>query len=847
MADAIDPITANPDTNNPAAFPVQADLAWSQLKVAIPQINEVIAAFNLNDVEDVSTSSVTIGNGAKTFTISADKSFRKGMNLTIADAALPANNLMQGIVTDYAGTTLSVQVIQTRGSGTIEDWVISLSAMPMLEYDNIALKLTTGNGVGSTNTRIMRFTTTVINTAADDLEYTDSASLGGSIKFLRAGWYRVKQVVIASSTFSNQAGISLNSNQLSTNLSSITQSNVLSRTYTTTPSSQGRSDVVAFFNVDDVIRGHLDTTGGNFTDGSATTELLVQKVSLSGVSTGSGGGGGGGAPDDAQYIVATANASLSNERVPTNTASILVDFGTAGQMLLKRAAISGDVVIQQDLNTAVIPLNTVTNSQLNDMPAYSAKVNPGIAAGDPQDLVLPTKTMVGRGTGDIVPISLSGSAEMSASGVLTTKGAWAFDYTYGTNLVMQDPGAGVLRFDNTSIATIASMAIDPIMIGGRDITAILDDADIGGKFCFISNNASSTAWGYFDITDIDNLTTHYVFSFNSATNKGVMPTGQERLLIFFIPSASSGGLDTDAVLAMGVARFDADGFLINPAGVKVSGPGSVATQADLIALDDSKYVDFAIFCDELNRSAHVGYGTEFRPLNGQYIHEMVNTVVQRVVAVNTVAITWSVSSSGGGTPKVILTSSGDHGLTTASNGASLGLTNSPLNWPSGDTLIGITTVTDSTHILTDVPFVASMGAPTFAGVNVDILVASIALPICRTNTRWIFEATPRFPVAVGGATNHITTKLNTTQITDFTMAATSNRAFPFRSGIKNINSVSSQEGIWGAASSGFAASGVPNVASVNTGATGNTWNVFLAMNLVNTPLELPGYVCTVQG
>jgi len=847
MADAIDPITANPDTNNPAAFPVQADLAWSQLKIAIPQINDVIAAFNLNDVEDVSTSSVTIGNGAKTFTISADKSFRKGMNLTIADAALPADNLMQGIVTGYSGTTLSVQVIQTRGSGTIADWVISLSVMPMLEYDDIVLKLTTGNGVGSTNTRIMRYTTVATNTATDDLEYTDSATLGGSIKFLRAGWYRVKLVIITSAGNGAEAGVSVNSNQLATNISSITQSNVVSRTILSSPTTQGRADVVAFFNVDDVIRGHLNGAGSILTDGNTTTELFVQKVSLSGVST--GGGSGGGAPDDAQYIVAAADATLSNERVPTNTASILVDFGTAGQMLIKRAAISGDVVIQQDLNTAVIPANTVTNLQANDMPAYSAKVNPGIAVGDPQDLVLSTKTMLGRGTGDIVPITLTGSAEMSAAGVLKTKGAWAFDYTYGTNLVMQDPGAGVLRFDTTTIATIASMAIDPIMLGGRDITAILDDADIGGKFCFISNNATSTAWGYFDITDIDNLTTHYVFSFNTATNKGVMPTGQEQLLIFFIPSASAGGLDTDAVLAMGVARFDSEGFLINNVGTRVSGPGSVATQADLIALDDSLYTDFVMVCDDLNRSAHVGYGTEFRPLNGQYIHEMTNTVVQRVVAVN--AVTW-VASNNGGTVRITAQSDASHGLTSASIGASLYLTNAPANWTAG-TLHAITAVNDSVGVRTvdlSTAWVASMGTPTFAGVNVDIPVASIALPILRANTRWIFECSPTFPAAAPGAsstTNHIVTKLDTTQITDCTLSAASNRCFVFRSGFKNINNAAIQSGIWGAASTGFAASGVPNVAGVNTGVAGKTWNVFLAMNLVNTPFELPGYICTIQG
>jgi len=43
------------------------------------------------------------------------------------------------------------------------------------------------------------------------------------------------------------------------------------------------------------------------------------------------GGGGGGAPTDADYLVRTANGSLSAERVVTDTATISFDWATAGQ------------------------------------------------------------------------------------------------------------------------------------------------------------------------------------------------------------------------------------------------------------------------------------------------------------------------------------------------------------------------------------------------------------------------------------------------------------------------------------------------------------------------------------
>lgn len=50
-----------------------------------------------------------------------------------------------------------------------------------------------------------------------------------------------------------------------------------------------------------------------------------------GITSTGGGGPSGGAPDDAQYIVAATDPTLTAERVLTNTASITWDFSVAGQ------------------------------------------------------------------------------------------------------------------------------------------------------------------------------------------------------------------------------------------------------------------------------------------------------------------------------------------------------------------------------------------------------------------------------------------------------------------------------------------------------------------------------------
>jgi hypothetical protein len=64
---------------------------------------------------------------------------------------------------------------------------------------------------------------------------------------------------------------------------------------------------------------------------------------LGAAAIGGGGGGGGGAPADAEYIVAATDATLTNERVLTDTATITWDFTIPGQAKASTAAGGGNV------------------------------------------------------------------------------------------------------------------------------------------------------------------------------------------------------------------------------------------------------------------------------------------------------------------------------------------------------------------------------------------------------------------------------------------------------------------------------------------------------------------------
>jgi hypothetical protein len=96
-------------------------------------MNALAAAMSLNATTDTSASSNTIGTGAKTFTVTAGKSFVPGMWLVIADTAAPTTNAMFAQVTSYSGTTLVVNSYAVMGSGTKTAWVISQSAPAALD------------------------------------------------------------------------------------------------------------------------------------------------------------------------------------------------------------------------------------------------------------------------------------------------------------------------------------------------------------------------------------------------------------------------------------------------------------------------------------------------------------------------------------------------------------------------------------------------------------------------------------------------------------------------------------------------------------------------------------------
>lgn len=126
------PITALPTppsrSDTPANFVIKADAFIAALPQFVTEANAQAALLTLASTTDTSATSNTIGTGAKTFAVSAGKSFQPGMYLVIADTAAPSTNSMYGQITSYGGTSLVMNILATFGSGTKTAWTISQSA-----------------------------------------------------------------------------------------------------------------------------------------------------------------------------------------------------------------------------------------------------------------------------------------------------------------------------------------------------------------------------------------------------------------------------------------------------------------------------------------------------------------------------------------------------------------------------------------------------------------------------------------------------------------------------------------------------------------------------------------------
>jgi hypothetical protein len=102
----------------------------SGINISVDNTNPAAPIINsLSDrYKTTSTTSNTIGNGSRTFTVDANLSYIPLQEVLIV---YDASNHMHGEVTSYSGTTLIVDVQHHTGGGTFASWVINLDGTPV--------------------------------------------------------------------------------------------------------------------------------------------------------------------------------------------------------------------------------------------------------------------------------------------------------------------------------------------------------------------------------------------------------------------------------------------------------------------------------------------------------------------------------------------------------------------------------------------------------------------------------------------------------------------------------------------------------------------------------------------
>lgn len=116
----------------------------------------------------------------------------------------------------------------------------------------------TGNGHGSSSTAIRRFTT-VLTSIGKAITYADSSTLGGTFTINENGIYCV-YYEDSGTTGSQEAGITVNSTQLTTSIAGVTLADKIGHLDIPTANRFGDTQNVVFLRAGDIVRAHTDTT-----------------------------------------------------------------------------------------------------------------------------------------------------------------------------------------------------------------------------------------------------------------------------------------------------------------------------------------------------------------------------------------------------------------------------------------------------------------------------------------------------------------------------------------------------------------------------------------------------------
>lgn len=521
---------------------------------------------------------------------------------------------------------------------------------------------------------------------------------------------------------------------------------------------------------------------------------------------------------------------------------LLVDASLAiSDTGLGRAALTGAITASAGSNTTALAADAVTTASILDANVTTAKIALN-AVGNARMAKAAANTLKGNATGslaDLVDLTLLGGLAMDGASKIKAKGSTDVNYTFDTQTTTTAPTAGIMNFNSgNTVLHVASTSL-----GGRNLDTYWSEVE-NGRITAFSNNATSSAYFIFDVVGVAaDLTDGWAMTGALAASSGTLPVDGEECVVRYEAIAKEA--DVLAVNdANKVVRYNAvTRGLLDIDDVDLSATSTVTNYAALVALDTTDYADYAFkVTNGVNKSVWSPNGATWLPLNGSYLHDRSNVSSIAITSAN--VVTWSAAQKPAGT--ITRLTGTAHGLTAASVGAYLVQTNAPTNWPAAGTLHLIDAYIDANTIDIATTYVASMGAPVFNLTSEYGTVLQLTVPVLRANSRYIFESSLKGGLVASSP--KVKASLGATVLTTWTgTTSASNNIVPFRVGFKNRNSVSQQDGLWGASSSGFSAGGAATAPAFDLSLGTEIFKVELQANTVDTPVSLSGYTVRIEG
>jgi len=219
--------------------------------------------------KELSVARVSVGSSTTgTANVYAAAMDQTGSNSIVSNMTSTQANFIASQVSAAGASAIAV-VMPTGGANAIASMITATGANAIAAKitTNSKIHVNTGNGHGSTNTKIRRFTTTV-SSSGTDITYADSATDGASFTINRSGLYSI-QYTDARLAAACSLGISKNSSQLTTSIATITAADRLGLTGGPT-NIHNTLTVLAYLAAGTVIRPHTDGTPDDTTAGSVT-------------------------------------------------------------------------------------------------------------------------------------------------------------------------------------------------------------------------------------------------------------------------------------------------------------------------------------------------------------------------------------------------------------------------------------------------------------------------------------------------------------------------------------------------------------------------------------------------